>query len=195
LAVLNLVPGSSLLLSPITALTGKDQTFSGRTNIWAIVNEHIAQRPMLGSGYGAYWVELPGSPSMDMVRRLFFYPTEAHNGYLDIINDLGIVGALCLVGYLITYLRQGLRLLPIMRPQAVLYLALLFDQMIANLTESRWLNVLTCEFTIMTIATVALARTLLDLQKTRQISAPRPNPARSRVLSRHVKFTARPRLR
>lgn len=175
LAVLNLIPGSGALLSPIQMLTGKDQTFSGRTAIWAIVNEHIAYRPVLGSGYGAYWVNLPGSPSMEMKARLFFYPTEGHNGYLDIINDLGFVGALCLLGYLIAYLRQGLRLLATLRPQGVLYLTLMFDQLIANLTESRWLNVLTCEFTIMTIATIAIAKTLLDQQK--KMQAPAPSPA------------------
>lgn len=194
LAVLNLVPGSSVLLSPITALSGKDQTFSGRSAIWAIVNEHIAQRPFMGSGYGAYWVQLPGSPSMEMVRRLFFYPTEGHNGYLDVINDLGIVGALCLLGYLITYVRQGLKLMLLMRPQGVLYLAVLFDQLIANLTESRWFNVLTCEFTIMTIATVALGRTLLDLQKNRQVSAPIPQSSARRV-STQIRTPVRPRLR
>ena len=197
LAVLNLVPGSSVLLAPITALSGKDQTFSGRSAIWAIVNEHIAQRPFMGSGYGAYWVQLPGSPSMEMMRRLFFYPTEGHNGYLDVINDLGIVGALCLLGYLITYVRQGLKLMLLLRPQGVLYLALLFDQLIANLTESRWLNVLTCEFTIMTIATVALGRTLLDQQKNRQVSAPIPQSSSSRrqVSNRQIRTPVRPRLR
>jgi exopolysaccharide production protein ExoQ len=175
LAVLNLIPGSSTLLSPIAMITGKDQTFSGRTAIWAIVNEHIAQRPILGSGYGAYWVLSPESPSMEMQRRLSFYPTEGHNGYLDVINDLGYVGALCLLGYLIAYLRQGLRLLATLRSQGVLYLILLFDQLIANLTESRWLNVLTCEFTIMTIAIFAIAKTLLDQKK--KIQSPAPIPA------------------
>jgi exopolysaccharide production protein ExoQ len=162
LAVLNLVPGSGVLLSPITSITGKDLTFSGRTDIWAIMNQHIAMRPLLGSGYGAYWIQLPGSPSMEMLQRLYFYPTEGHNGYLDIINDLGAVGALCLLGYLIVYLRQAMRLFVTIRPQGALYLCLLFEQLIANLTESRWLNSLTCEFTIMTIATIAMARTLLD---------------------------------
>jgi exopolysaccharide production protein ExoQ len=162
LAVLNLLPGSGVLLSPITTLTGKDLTFSGRTAIWAIMNEHIAQRPYLGSGYGAYWVQLPGSPSMEMMARLYFYPTEGHNGYLDVINDLGLVGALCLLGYVITYLRQGIRLLASLRPQGILYLTLIFEQLVANLTESRWLNVLTCEFTILTIATICMGRTLLE---------------------------------
>jgi hypothetical protein len=75
-----------------------------------------------------------------------------------------------------------------------LYLAVLFDQLIANLTESRWFNVLTCEFTIMTIATVALGRTLLDLQKNRQVSAPIPQSSARRV-STQIRTPVRPRLR
>jgi O-antigen ligase len=175
LAVLNLVPGSGLLLSPIAALTGKDLTFSGRTGIWEIINRHIAYSPMLGSGYGAYWVQVPGSPSMEMIRRLYFYPTEGHNGYLDVINDLGMIGALCLLGYLVKYLRQGLELFKSARPQGILYLTLLFDQLIANLSESRWFNVLTVEFAIMTIATVSMARILID----QQIKQPQSRPARA----------------
>lgn len=168
LAVLNLLPGSGVLLSPITAITGKDLTFSGRTAIWAIMNEHIALSPLLGSGYGAYWVQEPNSPSMAMLMRLYFYPTEGHNGYLDVINDLGFVGGACLFAYLITFLRQGLRLFRLMRPQGVLYLTLLFVQMIGNLSESRWFNSLDFNFVIMTIATVAMGRTLMELQQQRR---------------------------
>jgi exopolysaccharide production protein ExoQ len=181
LAVLNLLPGSGTLLSPITALTGKDLTFSGRTAIWAIMNEHIAQRPLLGSGYGAYWVQKPDSPSMAMLQRLYFYPTEGHNGYLDVIDDLGMVGGVCLFGYLIVFLRQGLRLFKLMRPQGTLYLTLLFIQLIGNLSESRWFNSLDFNFVIMTIATVAMGRTLMDLPQRGQQTAPgaarAPSPA------------------
>lgn len=165
LAVLNLLPGSGVLLSPITAITGKDLTFSGRTAIWAIINEHIARSPLIGSGYGAYWVQKPDSPSMVMLQRLYFYPTEGHNGYLDVINDLGLIGGVCLFAYLIVFLRQGLRLFRLMRPQGVLYLTLLFVQMIGNLSESRWFNSLDFNFVIMTIATVAMGRTLMDLPR------------------------------
>jgi exopolysaccharide production protein ExoQ len=172
LAVLNLLPGSGALLSPITALTGKDLTFSGRTAIWAILNEHIAQRPLLGSGYGAYWVQKPDSPSMAMLQRLYFYPTEGHNGYLDVIDDLGAVGGVCLFAYLIVFLRQGLRLFRLMRPQGTLYLTLLFIQMIGNLSESRWFNSLDFNFVIMTIATVAMGRTLMDLPQRDRKPAP-----------------------
>ncbi len=172
LAVLNLVPGSELLLSPITALTGKDQTFSGRAAIWAVLNDHISYRPWLGSGFGAYWVEVPSSPSMDMIRRLYFYPTEGHNGYLDVINDLGAVGGVCLVAYLFTFLRQGLRIFAVMRPQGTLYLTLLFEQLVGNLSESRWFNVLAFDFVIITVATVSMGRTLLDQRLQGRPAAP-----------------------
>jgi O-antigen ligase len=162
LAVLNLVPGSGMLLSPITALTGKDMTFSGRTAIWDIINQNIAQHRLLGSGYGAYWNQTPGSPSLAMLQRLYFYPTEGHNGYLDVINDLGIVGGLCLLGYLLTYLRQGLLIFRTQRSQGALFLTLLLAQMVANLSESRWFNTLSPEFVMFTFATMAMGRALLD---------------------------------
>ncbi len=193
LAVLNLVPGSGTLLSPITLITGKDQTFSGRTAVWAILNEHIAYRPWLGSGFGAYWVQLPTSPSMEMLQRLYFYPTEGHNGYLDVINDLGIFGGVCLLAYLVTFLRQGLRVFAALRPQGALYLVLLFEQLVGNLSESRWFNVLTFDFIIMTMVTVSMAKTLIEQRLQNRPAAPgrskrtaaRPLAARSgRLASR-----------
>jgi exopolysaccharide production protein ExoQ len=180
LAVLNLLPGSGTLLSPITSLTGKDLTFSGRTAIWQIMNEHIVLRPWLGSGYSAYWVQSPDSPSLLMLQRLYFYPTEGHNGYLDVINDLGAIGGLCLFAYLIMFLRQGLQLLRQMRPQGSLYLTLLFAQLIGNLSESRWFNCLDFNFVIMTIATIAMGRTLLDTSSVAPATSTtvsRPNPS------------------
>lgn len=171
-AVLNLVPGLGFVLKPITMLTGKDQTFSGRTAIWDIIDEHIANSPVLGTGYGAYWVgDVPTSPSFVMSRRLHFYPTESHNGYLDVVNDLGLVGGIFLFGYLLIYLRQGLRLLATVRVQGALYLALLFEQLIANMSESRWFNVLCIEFVIVTLATLSMGRLLLQQQMERKAAA------------------------
>lgn len=172
LAVLNVVPGLSFVLKPIAMLTGKDQTFSGRTAIWAIINEHIAYSPVLGTGYGAYWIgSVFRSPSFEMTRRLYFYPTEGHNGYLDVINDLGAVGGLILLAYLLTYLRQGLRLYATVRVQGALYLALLFQQLVANLSESRWFNVLSIEFVIVTLATFSMGRILMQQRIDRRFAA------------------------
>jgi O-antigen ligase len=164
LAVLRLVHGLEGLLTPIQTLTGKDLTFSGRTKIWGVLNDHIHLSPLLGSGYGAYWVgEYPWSPSYEMKTRLYFYPTEGHNGYLDVINDLGYVGGALMFGYFIQYIRDGLKLFKSDRYQAGIYLAVLFRGFLADMSESHWFNALSVDFVLMTLATAALARSLLQI--------------------------------
>lgn len=163
LAVLHVVPGLDLLLKPISLITGKDQSFTGRTEIWAIVTEHIHLHPLLGSGYGAYWTGVnEGTDVYEFLLRLNFYPGSAHNGYLEIMNDLGALGLVVLIAYLISYLRQCLSLLDIDRTQAALFLALFLQQAVVNLSESRWLGAQSVDFVIMTLATAALARSLLE---------------------------------
>jgi O-antigen ligase len=178
LAVLRLVPAMEIFLKPIALVTGKDLTFTGRTNIWYVLNDHIRLNPWFGTGYGAYWTGAnPSSPSYEMLGRLAFYPTEGHNGYLDVINDLGIFGGLCLLGYFVTYVKQSLRLLLDDRSQAALYLTLLFRGFIADMSESHWFNVLSVDFVIMTLATAALARSLLQAQRARREAAAKRAPS------------------
>jgi exopolysaccharide production protein ExoQ len=169
LAVMNIVPGiERILLDPVTMFTGKNLTFSNRTEIWGIVEENIARHPWLGSGYGAYWGAGPviTSPSYEFVLRMGgFWPTESHNGYYEIRNDLGLVGLICLFGYLYAYVRQCLALFRTDRAQATLFLALLFDQMFLNLSESTWLDQYNFCFSVMTVATMAIARGLLEKQR------------------------------
>ena len=163
LAVQNLIPGVATLLAPVVQLTGKDMTFSARSLIWEVVKEHSAAAPWLGTGYGAYWTAdpTPGSPSYVFVNLMHFYPTESHNGYLEILNDLGRVGLICLLAFLIFFVRQALQLMPFDRGQAVLYLALLFQQMVDNLSESEWFS-RTATSTILILASLCLSRALLE---------------------------------
>ena len=175
-AVLKLIPGLDFLLAPITALSGKDQTFTGRAQIWDVIREHIQRAPILGTGYGGYWAgPVPSSPSYVFLRVLGFYPTEAHNGYLDVINDLGFVGLVLLLGFIIVYIAQSLRLWRVERAQASLYIALIFQQMLANLSESHWL-VTGNDFIVLTLATCALARSLTKTNPAKPSSAASVRP-------------------
>jgi O-antigen ligase len=164
LAILRLVPGSDLLLAPLTSLTGMDATFTGRSEIWAIIVERIHLNPLLGVGYGAYWIgPVAQSPSYEFIWRMgSFYPGSAHNGYLDVANDLGWSGLVCLLGYIVVHLRQSLRVLAIDQLQGALFLALFVQQAMVNLSESHWFSVLSLQFLLMSLATAALARTLIE---------------------------------
>jgi exopolysaccharide production protein ExoQ len=166
LAVLNIIPGMSVLLDPIAELSGKDMTFSNRAVIWDIIKEHIQLAPMLGSGYGAYWTgPLPSSPSYTFLGRMYFYPSQSHNGYLEIVNDLGFVGLICLLGYLVSWVRQSLQLMKFDRGQGMLFLALFFQQAITNLSESTWLAINSAfAIAVATLATFSLSRSLLEEQ-------------------------------
>lgn len=168
LAVLKVVPGLDVLLVPIAVITGKDSTFTARTQIWELIRAHIQYSPIIGSGYGGYWAgPMPSSPSYIFLQVMYFYPSEAHNGYLDIINDLGYVGLLLLLGYLIGYIKQALRLLKVNYTQSALYLALIFQQLLTNLSETHWLFV-GHDFIVLTMATFGLARSLMDASPARR---------------------------
>ena len=139
MVIQDVMPGAYTLLAPIRALTGKDATFSARTIIWDIIKEHIQAAPYLGTGYAAYWIgPVANSPSFVFTYKMYFYPTEAHNGYLDVVNDLGLLGLALLLAFLIYYMRQALQLLKFDRSQGALYLGILFQQMIMNMSESEW---------------------------------------------------------
>lgn len=175
LVVLKVIPQLDFLLYPITALTGKDLTFSDRTAIWQIVVDHISHHPLIGTGYAAYWNnDNPASPSQAFKTLLFFYPGESHNGYLEVLNDLGIVGGLCLLGFLFTFLMQSIRIMSFDRHQGALYVTLLFHQFWSSLSESHWFSMGSVSFTIMTLAVCTSARTLL--QRRFEIEATRPAP-------------------
>jgi exopolysaccharide production protein ExoQ len=163
LVIQNVLPGVNTLLAPIMSLTGKDATFSARTIIWKVIKEHIELRPYLGTGYGAYWIGPdPRSPSYIFTSLMFFYPMEAHNGYLEIINDLGLLGLVCLLAFLFFFIRQALRLMPFDRNQASLYVALLFQEMIINMSESDWLS-RTNTFSVFLLAVICLSRGLVGV--------------------------------
>ena len=172
LAVQNLIPGVHKLLAPVMHLTGKDMTFSARSIIWDVVKQHAAAAPWLGSGYAAYWPPepRPGWPSYVFMYIMNFYPTSSHNGYLEIMNDLGRVGLACLVAFLIYFLKQGLQLLPLDRGQAVLYLGLLFQQMVDNLSESEWFS-RTATCSILLLASICLSRALVEQRLTTQLTS------------------------
>ncbi|MFT3905566.1 MAG: O-antigen ligase family protein [Steroidobacteraceae bacterium] len=172
--VLRIIPGFEILLRPVMMISGKDMTFSNRSVIWDIIKEHMARWPMLGAGYGGYWTGAnPASPSYEFFTRMYFYPSQSHNGYLELANDLGYVGLIVLLGYLAAFVWQGIRFFMLDRTQGALLLALFFHQSVTNLSESTWLQISQpVGVTVMTLATFAMARTLSEMKRT-GLSPPR----------------------
>jgi O-antigen ligase len=75
----------------LLGMLGRDETLTGRTFLWAGAVEAISAKPWLGYGYSAFWLGTTG-PSRSIITDVGWGVTQAHNGYLDLCLDLGVVG-------------------------------------------------------------------------------------------------------
>jgi exopolysaccharide production protein ExoQ len=131
--------GASVLIverDAVLSVLGKDATMTGRTVLWTQVASHIADRPLLGHGYGAFWEAT--SAASERVRAAIGWDTpHSHNGLLDVWLDLGLVGALSLIaGFALALERawSGLRArTSVDGVWAMTFLVMLF---LGNITES-----------------------------------------------------------
>jgi O-antigen ligase len=79
---------------------GKDLTLTGRTEVWADVWTLIQERMWLGYGYNAFWLGLDG-PSAYIWARHGWRPNHAHNGFLDLWLELGLIGVALVVTHVV----------------------------------------------------------------------------------------------
>jgi O-antigen ligase len=78
-------------LSSLVGLFEKDISFTGRTDIWSLMMEEIKNHWIFGCGFQGYW-STP-KPSLEMLLYdLRWQINTAHQGYLDILNETGIIG-------------------------------------------------------------------------------------------------------
>lgn len=75
---------------------GRGVMLSGRVGIWAAVWSYICQRPWLGWGYAAFWQGWTG-PSFQVSSMVHFLVFHAHDGYLDLWLQTGLLGLLLFV--------------------------------------------------------------------------------------------------
>jgi O-antigen ligase len=74
---------------------GKDPSLTGRTDIWAALLRQSAKAPMTGYGYAVFWT-LESQPAQWIRKETGWLVPTAHNGWLDILAQLGWVGvSLC----------------------------------------------------------------------------------------------------
>jgi exopolysaccharide production protein ExoQ len=98
---------------------GKDVTLTGRTYLWNYAAVSIAENPILGVGYQAYWqIGNPGAEDLWRYTGITGkFGIHFHNLYLQIAVDLGLVGLFILVATLIIIVARIVRLILSARPR------------------------------------------------------------------------------
>jgi O-antigen ligase len=96
-------------LKEILMMLGKNSSLSGRTDIWSMVWGKFLERPWLGYGYSAFWMGKDGAQSAGIWEALRWAVPHSHNGFLDILVQVGAVGLIMFfVGYIL-FFREALR--------------------------------------------------------------------------------------
>lgn len=111
LALLLAIVGGAVFVGGDTSLTRFAETASSRditsnrTQIWATTLKVISAHPLVGTGLGAFTQAyarhdtLSGSEQVD----------QAHNDYLQVVADAGLIGAIIGGAFLFIFFREGLR--------------------------------------------------------------------------------------
>lgn len=82
------------LMAAFLETSGKDSTLTGRTDLWRTGFSLIAERPLFGVGYRAFWVS--GNGPAEQLWAMFGEPSGAgfnfHNTYISNTVEIGYVG-------------------------------------------------------------------------------------------------------
>lgn len=123
-------------LEQIFGLFNKDFRLSGRVRLWNhLLDEVVAQRPLLGYGLGSLWSDpvfrqsgkhLIGTP-----------PVIGDNGFIDVLLNLGIVGLTAMVAVFIVAWKRVVQFLIRQKTIASIFpLAVMLCATLSNLTFS-----------------------------------------------------------
>jgi exopolysaccharide production protein ExoQ len=160
-------------INTIDFLTG-DPTLTGRAELWNYVLARWQENPYFGQGFGALWQVGVQMGAYLEHGALNWVMNEAHNGYLDVLAQTGIIGLLLLIIFLLVALRAALFARTDKRVAFdawkwyVIYVTI--GTILHNITESSWLR-------SWELFVVLFATTQLPTQSARATEYRRARPA------------------
>ncbi|MDN5003626.1 O-antigen ligase family protein [Bradyrhizobium sp. GCM10027634] len=99
LIVMNLLTVGSVMspvLGSITRMLPIDPTFTGRSDIWEFALAAVAEKPMTGHGYAAFWDDVTERQTAKG-SEWAVTAAHSHNSYLDLAVTIGLPGLLLVV--------------------------------------------------------------------------------------------------
>ncbi len=92
------------------ALFGGD-TFTGRTDIWSFAWSEFLTRPFIGFGFNGFWGVGTNSAATYANNAFIVDILQAHEGYLDVLLETGLVGLAILIAFVLITLRNCSRVI------------------------------------------------------------------------------------
>ncbi|MEG3846330.1 O-antigen ligase family protein [Microcoleus sp. herbarium19] len=149
----------------------KDMTLTGRTEFWPLIIERINQNsPLFGYGMAGFWQferALENPAYGIVVVKSGFVPPHSHNGFIDILCELGWSGLLLFLFSFVNNVFRGIKyMIKESFPESALPLYLLTFMLMTNLTEGGLLAVGTywCWYVVLSVR-LSLDMTAKDNQR------------------------------
>jgi O-antigen ligase len=95
--------GGEEALTRMVGSVNTDDPTTGRAHFWSVTVDIIKNHPLVGIGLGAFGVVYTGYDSRNGMYRL----EQAHNDYLQVLSDGGIVGAVIGLFFIVSLFRMG----------------------------------------------------------------------------------------
>lgn len=99
LIVMNLLTVGSVLspaLGAMTRLLPLDPTFTGRSDIWEFALAAVAEKPIIGHGYAAFWDDVTARQTA-LGAEWATSAAHSHNSYLDLAVTIGLPGLMLVI--------------------------------------------------------------------------------------------------
>ncbi len=97
--------GAPELLAAFLGLFGKDLSFTGRVELWQTVLAMTQGKWVMGWGIGAFWV-MDSEHLVPLFELFPWLPNQSHQGYIDIISQVGLVGFALLLAMIGSYFHR-----------------------------------------------------------------------------------------
>jgi O-antigen ligase len=113
---------------------GRQTDFTGRTEIWKAVMFAVSN-PLLGTGFESFWL----GPRLNVVwshLSEYMHVNEAHNGYLEVYLNLGIIGVGLIALIFVKAYRDAVAVFRQDPPAGSLWLAYIFAAVFYSITEA-----------------------------------------------------------
>jgi len=110
----------------VPEIVGRDETLTGRIRIWNALTPYAYKKFVLGYGFGGFW-------TTSLAKQISI---SAHNGYLDTILNLGLVGLLFFSFFLISSAKRSSELVVSVWDESILVLSMIFMLSVHNISEA-----------------------------------------------------------
>lgn len=122
-------------ISTLFIQIGRDPTISGRTELWEYLLQ-LDTNPLIGTGYRSFW---SGERLFNAWEKYWWHPKQAHSGYLEIYLNLGIIGLVSLLAFLISIFKNSKKELTTNFEMGKFRMAILLMALIYNYSEAAFI--------------------------------------------------------